>query len=106
MNTGKLNRIDILSIRLAVRCLQSTSLTQAAAEEHIAVGAASRRLQTLEAAVGSKLFERGTKGLTPTLSGKVFFKHAIDLLRSVDSAAIELRDLTTGTPRRPPKLPH
>lgn len=99
MNTGKLNRIDILSIRLAVRCLQSTSLTQAATEEHIAVGAASRRLQTLEAAVGSKLFERGAKGLAPTLSGKVFFKHAIDLLRSVDGAATELRDLTTGTRR-------
>ncbi|HEX9718963.1 MAG TPA: LysR family transcriptional regulator [Ramlibacter sp.] len=43
-----LARFDLVSIRLAVACVQSGSLTAAAREAHLALAAASRRIRELE----------------------------------------------------------
>ncbi|MDB5932213.1 MAG: LysR family transcriptional regulator, partial [Polaromonas sp.] len=61
-----LARFDLVSIRLAVACAQTGSLTAAARGSHLALAAASRRIRELEDALGDTLFERHARGLLPT----------------------------------------
>ncbi|MBX3654328.1 MAG: LysR family transcriptional regulator [Ramlibacter sp.] len=101
MNPSSINlaRFDLVSIRLAVACAQGGSLTAAARGSHLALAAASRRLHELEAALGSPLFERHARGLTPTAAGRVFVKHGLALLQTLEQLGGELADLRQGLSR-------
>jgi DNA-binding transcriptional LysR family regulator len=95
-----LARFDLVSIRLVVDCLQHGSLSAAARESHLALAAASRRLRELEDAVGEPLFERHGRGLLPTAAGRVFARHAVGLLQSLEQMGSELADLRQGVAQR------
>ena len=94
-----LARFDLVSIRLVVDCVQHGSLSAAAREAHLALAAASRRLRELEDAVGEPLFERHGRGLLPTAAGRVFARHALVLLQSLEQLGGELADLRQGIAR-------
>ena len=94
-----LARFDLVSIRLAVDCAQTGSLTAAARGAHLALGAASRRIRELEVALGDTLFDRHARGLQPTAAGRVFVKHGLRLLQTMDQLGAELADLRRGTAR-------
>ena len=70
-----LAKFDLVSIRLAVYCAQTGSLTAAARDSHLALAAASRRIRELESALGDTLFKRHARGLVATAAGRVFVKH-------------------------------
>lgn len=95
-----LARFDLVSIRLAVACFQTGSLSAAARNAHLALAAASRRLRELELAVGDILFERHARGLIPTAAGRVFVKHGLTLLQTMDQLGTELSDQRLGIARR------
>ncbi|MEP6792227.1 MAG: LysR family transcriptional regulator [Ramlibacter sp.] len=94
-----LARFDLVSIRLAVACAQSGSLTAAAREAHLALAAASRRIRELEDALGDPLFERHARGLSPTPAGRIFVKHGLTLLQTMDLLGGELADRRLGLSR-------
>jgi DNA-binding transcriptional LysR family regulator len=94
-----LARFDLVSIRLAVYCAQTGSLTAAARDSHLALAAASRRIRDLETALGEALFERHPRGLLPTAAGRVFVKHGLTLLQTMEQLGGELADLRRGTAR-------
>jgi DNA-binding transcriptional LysR family regulator len=94
-----LARFDLVSIRLVVDCLQQGSLSAAARASHLALAAASRRLRELEDAVGEALFERHGRGLLPTSAGRVFARHALEMLQSMEQMGSELADLRRGITR-------
>ena len=94
-----LARFDLVSIRLAVACAQGGSLTAAAREAHLALAAASRRIRELEGAIGEPLFERHARGLTPTPAGRVFAKHGLALLLTLERMGEELSDMRQGVAR-------
>lgn len=94
-----LARFDLVSIRLAVACAQGGSLTAAAREAHLALAAASRRIKDLESAVGAPLFERHARGLVPTPTGRVFVKHGLALLQTLEQLGGELADMRQGIAR-------
>ena len=94
-----LARFDLVSIRLAVACAQTGSLTAAARGSHLALGAASRRIRELEDALGDALFERHARGLLPTAAGRVLVKHGLGLLQIMEQLGAELADLRRGTAR-------
>jgi molybdate transport repressor ModE-like protein len=94
-----LARFDLVSIRLAVACAQSGSLTAAAREAHLALAAASRRLRELEDALGETLFERHARGVAPTEAGRVFVKHGLALLQTIEQLGGELADMRQGIAR-------
>jgi DNA-binding transcriptional LysR family regulator len=94
-----LARFDLVSIRLAVACAQTGSLTAAARESHLALAAASRRIRELEDALGSVLFERHARGLLPTAAGRLFVKHGLALLQTMEQLGGELTDLRQGIAR-------
>src|SRR4051812_38613336 len=91
-----LARFDLVSIRLVVDCVQHGSLSAAAREAHLALAAASRRMRELEDAIGEPLFERHGRGLLPTAAGRVFARHAVGLLQSLEQMGSELADLRSG----------
>ncbi|MES2362073.1 MAG: LysR family transcriptional regulator [Pseudomonadota bacterium] len=99
MATYNLARFDLVSIRLAVACAQTGSLTAAARNSHLALAAASRRIRELENALGDTLFERHTRGLLPTPAGRVFVKHGLALLQTMEQLGGELADLRQGIAR-------
>ena len=78
---------------------QTGSLTGAAREAHLALAAASRRIRELEESLGSPLFERHARGLLPTAAGRVFVKHGLALLQSLEQMDAELADLRQGIAR-------
>ena len=94
-----LARFDLISIRLAVACAQTGSLTAAARENHLALAAASRRLRELEEALAMPLFERHAKGLKATAAGRLFVKHGLTLLQTLEQLTGELTDLRQGITR-------
>ncbi len=94
-----LARFDLVSIRLAVACAQTGSLTAAARDSHLALAAASRRIRELELALGAPLFERHARGLLPTAAGRVFVKHGFTLLQTMEQLGAELSDLRQGIAR-------
>ena len=94
-----LARFDLVSIRLAVACAQTGSLTAAARTAHLALAAASRRIRELEAALGDTLFERHARGLLPTAAGRVFVRHGLTLLQTMEQLEGELADLRHGIAR-------
>ncbi len=88
-----------MSIRLTVACAQTGSLTAAARDSHLALAAASRRIRELEGALGDALFERHARGLLPTAAGRVFVKHGLTLLQTMEQLGAELADLRQGIAR-------
>jgi DNA-binding transcriptional LysR family regulator len=94
-----LARFDLVSVRLAVACAQTGSLTAAARDSHLALAAASRRIRELEDALGDALFERHPRGLLPTAAGRVFVKHGLTLLQTMEQLGGELVDLRRGIAR-------
>ena len=99
MATYNLARFDLVSIRLAVACFQTGSLSAAARDSHLALAAASRRIKALENALGDALFERHARGLLPTPAGRVFVKHGLTLLQTMEHLGTELADLRQGIAR-------
>ena len=99
MAAYNLARFDLVSIRLAVACAQTGSLTAAARDAHLALAAASRRIRELESALGDTLFERHARGLRPTPAGRVFVKHGLTLLQVMEQLGGELADLRQGIAR-------
>jgi DNA-binding transcriptional LysR family regulator len=94
-----LARFDFVSIRLAVACAQTGSLTSAARTCNLVLPAASRRIRELESAVGDTLFERHSRGLVPTAAGRAFVRHGLALLQEMDNLVAELADLRQGVVR-------
>ena len=94
-----LARFDFVSIRLAVACARTGNLTQAARECHLVLPAASRRLRDLERSLGGPLFERHSRGLTPTDLGRAFMKRGLAILQELDNLMAELHDARQGVAR-------
>lgn len=94
-----LSRLDLTSLRLALACARTGSLTAAALELHLAPAAASRRLKELEAALGSPLFERHARGLRVSSAGEVMVRHGLALLQHLERLGHEVTDLREGHTR-------
>ena len=74
-------RPDLDSLALFLRAIEHGSLSKAAAESHMVLSAASRRLAILEGHLGVALLNRTSKGVTPTGAGESLAMHARQILR-------------------------
>jgi DNA-binding transcriptional LysR family regulator len=54
----------------------------------------SMQIKNLEDSLGCALFDRTAKGVTPTMAGTRLYATAVDILRQLDGAAAELRNLS------------
>lgn len=91
-----LHRLDLVSLSLFNLVARSGSISKGAELAALAVGAASKRITDLEAAVGSKLLERHSRGVTLTVAGEALHRHAQRILSDVDQLAADLSDHAAG----------
>ena len=91
-----LHRLDLFSLSLFSLVARSGSISQGAELASLAVGAASKRITDLEAAVGAVLLERHSRGVTLTVAGQALQRHAQRILSDVDQLAADLSDYASG----------
>lgn len=90
-------QIDLVSLRLFVAVCEEGSITRAASRAFIAASAVSKRVAELEAGVGTPLFRRSQRGMTPTDAGRALLRHARHLLASAEHMRAELSQHGEGT---------
>jgi DNA-binding transcriptional LysR family regulator len=88
--------LDLRQIHYFVVVVEEGQMTRAAARLHIAQPALSQAIAKLETDLGVRLFERHSRGVTPTEPGAAFYERASRALDAVEAAeeAVEpwLRD--------------
>lgn len=81
---------DLPDLRLVAAIADSGSLTRAAAQIHLAPSSASHRLTQLEAGLGTPLFTRHHRGLTPTPAGESLLRHARQVFAQLEQMHADL----------------
>ena len=91
-----LAKYDLVSIRLALLCAQTGSLSAATRRAHCSLSAGSQRLSALEDALGTPLFIRDHRGLRPTRAGELFAQHAQVILDALEQLSEEVSGIRAG----------
>lgn len=94
--TVAMNRLDPISLRLFVRVVEQGTIAAAAAAEHLAPAAVSKRLSELESAVGSRLLIRTNKGVEPTDAGQALVALARRVLSELDQIPAQMASYSSG----------
>lgn len=89
-------KLDPVSLRLFVAVMEENAIARAAAREHIAPSAASRRLAELEDALRVELFARSNRGTEPTAAAYALLHLARGVLNDLDGIASQMRDYGAG----------
>jgi len=88
--------IDLESLQLFTRTAAAGTMSAAAKQSNIAVGAVSRRIASLEAYYGVTLLARTGHGVELTPAGRVFFDRSLEILQHVSLARAELSEFGNG----------
>jgi LysR family transcriptional regulator, nitrogen assimilation regulatory protein len=83
--------MDVRQLRYFLSVAKFRSFSRAAVDLNVAQPALSHHVANLEAELGVKLFERSTKGVTPTECGETLMRHAETIIRQVSQAAIDVK---------------
>jgi DNA-binding transcriptional LysR family regulator len=89
-------RLDLTSLQLFVAVCELGSIGKAAEREFIAPSALSKRLSDLEAALGSALLHRHSRGVDLTPAGQSLLHHARSVLFSLERMQSELGEYADG----------
>lgn len=95
-------RLDVYTIRLFIAVAEEGSIARAAAREHIAASALSRRLADLEHALRVPLLVRSARGIALTDAGRYVFEGARRIEQDLNRLVQEVWSLggaVTGTVR-------
>ncbi|MBI1256389.1 MAG: LysR family transcriptional regulator [Chloroflexi bacterium] len=85
--------ITLQKLKLFVVVYERRSLNQAAQELYMAQSAISQNIQSLEAALGVRLFERSPRGVQPTAAGDTLYTYARQILQLLAKAEREVLSL-------------
>lgn len=83
--------MDLQAVRTFVAVAESGQFQKAAADLSVTQQAVSKRIATLEQALGVRLFTRAPRGAEPTIDGHAFLPHARELLRVAERARASVR---------------
>ena len=89
-------KLDPISLRLFVAVMEENAIARAAAREHIAPSAASRRLAELESQLQVELFTRSNRGSLPTAAAYALLNMARAVLNEMDGIATQMKDYAQG----------
>ncbi|MFF7341796.1 LysR family transcriptional regulator [Streptomyces sp. NPDC008163] len=83
--------MDLQAVRTFVAITEAGGFQKAAADLSVTQQAVSKRIATLEAALGVRLFTRAPRGAELTIDGRAFLPHAHELLRAAERASASVR---------------
>lgn len=89
-------KLDPVSLRLFVQIVERGSIAAAAASEHIAASAVSRRISDLEAVLQTSLLARTNKGVEATAAGIALVNLSRGVLHELDEVQLQMRAYATG----------
>ena len=81
---------DLISLQLILNVAEVASITHGARRSHLSLAAASERIRSLEAAIGTPLFERKRRGVELTAAGSAAVRHATAVLQQLEQMREEL----------------
>lgn len=87
---------DLTDLRLFLNTLDSGNITAGAQRSHLSLAAASTRIRAHEASLGTALFERGRRGVTPTAAGLALGRHSRQVLQHIEHMQFELAQYSAG----------
>lgn len=87
-------RLDPYSLQLLVAAAESGSIARAAAKEHLATSAFSRRIGDLEHTFGTALIVRSTRGIELTDAGRLACERARNLNAELETLLQDVRALS------------
>lgn len=91
-----LGRLKLRQLRLLTAIADEGTVLKGSQALNIAQPAATKSIKELEDALGVQLFDRSSRGVTPTDFGKVMIKHAKLILTQLRHAGEELQSLEEG----------
>lgn len=83
-------RFDLFDLALFASVAEGGSITAAAKRHHLALAAASTRLQKLEQSLGATLLVRENRGVRLTVAGQALLRHAVDLVQRAERMRAEV----------------
>ncbi len=89
-------RHSLTTLRIFVAVAECGNLTHAAARQHLAVSAISKRIGELEQLAGTPLLQRKARGVTLTPAGLSLLRHARKVLQDVQAMEAELGQFAGG----------
>ena len=90
--------MELRQLRYFVAIVDHGSLSRAARILHIVQPALSQQLQQLEEELGARLLHRSAQGMQATDAGKLFYEHALAILKQVGDAKAAVAH-STDSPR-------
>ena len=87
---------DPVSLRHFVAVMEEGTIAGAAAREHIAASAISKRLAELEGTLGTRLFARSNRGTVPTAAAYALLGRARESLAGLESIVTQMGDYASG----------
>lgn len=87
---------DLTDLRLFVAIAEEQNLTRGAARVHLATSSASHRLRLLENELGTPLFARTARGVTPTRAGEALLRHARRVFAQIEQMHADLAPYAAG----------
>jgi DNA-binding transcriptional LysR family regulator len=84
--------MEMRQLKYFVRIVDVGSFSKAAAELFVAQPALSKQIKMLEAELGATLLTRNVRGVVPTESGTVFYRHAHAVLRQLERMSGEIAE--------------
>ncbi|MDH7972101.1 LysR substrate-binding domain-containing protein [Sphingomonas sp. AR_OL41] len=91
-----LGRLKLRQLKLIAAVAQEGNILRGSQVLNIAQPAATKSIKELEEALGVQLFDRSSRGVTPTLYGDVIIKHAKLILTQLRHASEELQSIESG----------
>jgi DNA-binding transcriptional LysR family regulator len=89
-------RFDLVDLRLVLNVADAGNITHGAARSGLALASASERIRDMEREMGTLLFERQRRGVTPTAAGAALVRHARQVMQQLEAMRGELGDFAKG----------
>lgn len=89
-------RFDLVDLRLVLNVAEAASLTHGATRSGMALASASERVRAMEQALGTPLFERKRRGVSPTAAGVALIHHARVVTHQLELMRGELGQFAKG----------
>ena len=88
--------MDIKQLKYFIAIAEEGSISKAAKRLHMAQPPLSQQLKAMESELGVELFERSTRKLEITSSGQAMYHKAKQILKLMDIAIKEVKDISDG----------
>ncbi len=89
-------RLDPTSLQLFIAVLEEGTIAAAAAREHIAAAAVSKRISEIEALLRTQLLNRTNKGIEPTAAGIALLALARRAMHELEEISVQMQEYASG----------